>query len=142
MSGTRGDDHSFRHINTVIRFDRFDIAMKLYGQNLCILRFGTEALRTALHFHTQGKTVNAFVKAGEIINLDGFVHLSAGGHFLNDQRGKTGTDRVERGGVTGRPAADDDHVIQILHNDRSLLFSLGYPNSMNLSVTSSQKSGR
>ena len=77
--------------------------------------FGAEAFRARLHFFAQFKAVNALVKAGVVINLRGLRHLPTGRQLFQHERIQPGTGGVQRGGIAARAAADDDHIIDVIH---------------------------
>ena len=88
----------------------------IFPERLRQLRHRAEALGALLHLLTQCKAVDAAFKAGIVVDLLRQRHLSAGGELFQHQRGKSGTGGVQGGGVSGGAAADDDHIIDLLHN--------------------------
>ena len=81
-----------------------------------IERFGIDTIPTLLHFFAQRKAVDAVLKAGIVVDLLRQRHLPACGELFQHQRGKFGTGGVQGGGVSGGTAADDDHIIDLLHS--------------------------
>src|SRR5208282_2979778 len=91
-----------------LRLDDFSVDHDLEGP-LAEARFAhlsgeesrTEAFDlTAEHFHHLG-SLDAFFKAGIVLDLGGDGELSAGRRSLNDQRSEIGACRVESGGEAG-----------------------------------------
>ena len=111
-----GDDHRAALKNALAGVQRLDFAGKAGLVDLRQLRHRTEALGALLHFFAQRKAIDAALEAGIVVDLLRQRHLPAGGEFLQHQRGKSGTGGVQGGGVSGGAAADNDHVINLLHS--------------------------
>ena len=88
--------------------------MKL--QNLRQLRFRAEPLGTGLHFHGQGETVDALGESGVVIDFVRHCHLPAGGQLFQNQGLQPGSRGIEGGGVSAGASADDDHIVNVLHD--------------------------
>ena len=111
-----GDDHRAPLKNTLAGLQRLDFPGKANLIHLRQLRHRAEALGALLHFFAQRKAVDAAFKAGIVVDLLRQGHLPACGELLQHQRGKPGTGGVQGGGVSGGAAADDDHIIDLLHS--------------------------
>ena len=111
-----GDDHRAPLKDTLAGVQRFDFSRQAGLVHLCQLRHRTEALGALLHFFAQCKAVDAVLKAGIVVDLLRQRHLPACGELFQHQRGKSGTGGVQGGGVSGGTAADDDHIIDLLHS--------------------------
>ena len=111
-----GDDHRAALKDALAGVQRLDPPGKANLVHLCQLRHRAEALGALLHFFAQRKAVDAAFKAGIVVDLLRQRHLPAGGELFQHQRGKSGTGGVQGGGVSGGAAADDDHIIDLLHN--------------------------
>ena len=114
--GTGGDDHRAALKNTLAGLQRFDLPGKACLVHLRQLRHRAEALGALLHFFAQRKAVDAVLKARIVVDLLRQRHLPAGGELFKRQCGKPASGGVQGGGVTGGAAADDDHIIDLLHN--------------------------
>jgi len=113
---TGGDDHCAALKDALAGVQRLDFAGKAGLVHLRQLRHRTEALGALLHLFAQRKAVDAALEAGIVVDLLRQRHLPAGGELFQHQRGKSGTGGVQGGGVSGGAAADDDHVIDLLHS--------------------------
>ena len=111
-----GDDHRAALKDALAGVQRLDFPGKAGLIHLRQLRHRAEALGALLHFFAQRKAVDAAFKAGIVVDLLRQRHLPAGGELFQHQRGKSGTGGVQGGGVSGGAAADDDHIIDLLHN--------------------------
>ena len=111
-----GDDHRAALKDALAGVQGLDLPGKTYFVHLRQLRHRTEALGALLHFFAQRKAVDAVLKAGVVVDLFRQRHLPAGGELFQHQRGKPASGGVQGGGVTGGTAADDDHIIDLLHN--------------------------
>ena len=114
--GTGGDDHRAALKDALAGLQRFDLPGKACLVHLRQLRHRAEALGALLHLFAQRKAVDAAFKAGVVVDLLRQRHLPACGELFQHQRGKSGTGGVQGGGVSGGTAADDDHIIDLLHN--------------------------
>jgi hypothetical protein len=142
MTGTGGNNNRGRQETAIGGFDPLFPALQLYGQNLCIQGLRPEPLGTGLHFHTQRETVNTLVKAGIVVVLGGFGHLTAGCQFFDYQSGKTGSGGIQSGGISSGASADYDYII-LLHKQRSFAsFSSVYPQPAEVSVMWSHTPGK
>ena len=111
-----GDDHRAALKDALAGVQGLDPPGKACLVDLRQLRHRTEALGALLHFFAQRKAVDAAFKAGIVVDLLRQPHLPAGGELLQHQRGKSGTGGVQGSGVSGGAAADDDHVVNLLHS--------------------------
>ena len=111
-----GDDHRAALKDALAGVQRLDFPGKANLVHLCQLRHRAEALGALLHFFAQRKAIDAALEAGVVVDLLRQCHLSAGGELFQHQRGKSGTGGVQGGGVSSGAAADDDHVIDLLHS--------------------------
>ena len=111
-----GDDYRAALKDALAGVQRLDLAGKAYFVHLRQLRHRAEAFRALLHFFAQRKAVDAVLKAGIVVDLLRQRHLPACGELFQHQRGKFGTGGVQGGGVSGGTAADDDHIIDLLHS--------------------------
>ena len=111
-----GDDHRAALKDTLTGVQRLDPPGKANLVHLCQLRHRAEALGALLHFFAQRKAVDAAFKAGVVVDLFRQRHLPAGRELFQHQGGKPGTGGVQGGGVSGGAAADDDHIIDLLHS--------------------------
>ena len=75
-----------------------------------------KALGALLHLFAQRKAVDAAFKAGIVVDLLRQRHLPAGGELFQYHYRKPASGGVQSGGVSGGAAADDDHVINLLHS--------------------------
>ena len=111
-----GDDHRAALKNALAGLQRFDFAGKSYPVDLRQLRHRAEALGALLHLFAQRKAVDAVLKARIVIDLFRQRHLPAGGELFQHQYRKPASSGVQGGGVSGGAAADDDHVMDLLHS--------------------------
>jgi hypothetical protein len=111
-----GDDHRAPLKDALAGLQRLDLPGKAGLVHLRQLRHRAEALGTLLHFFAQCKAVDAALEAGVVVDLLRQRHLPAGGELFQHQRGKPGTGGVQGSGISGGAAADDDHVIDLLHS--------------------------
>jgi len=111
-----GDDHRAALKDALAGVQGLDPPGKACLVDLCQLRHRTEALGALLHFFAQRKAIDAVLEAGVVVDLLRQPHLPAGGEPFQHQRGKPGTGGVQGSGVSGGTAADDDHIIDLLHN--------------------------
>ena len=75
-----------------------------------------KALGALLHFFAQRKAVDAALEAGIVVDLLRQGHLPAGRELFQHQHRKPASGGVQGGGISGGAAADDDHVIDLLHS--------------------------
>ena len=113
---TGGDDHRAALKDALAGVQRLDLAGKAYFVHLRQLRHRAEAFRALLHFFAQRKAVDAVLKAGIVVDLLRQRHLPAGGELFQYQHRKPASGGVQSGGVSGGTAADDDHIIDLLHS--------------------------
>ena len=118
--GTRrcagGDDHRAALKDALAGLQGLGFSRQVGFVHLCQLRHRAEAFRALLHFFAQRKAVDAAFKAGVVVDLLRQRHLPAGGELFQHQYRKPASGGVQGGGVSGGTAADDDHIIDLLHN--------------------------
>ena len=111
-----GDDHRAALKDALAGVQRLDPPGKANLVHLCQLRHRAEALGALLHFFAQRKAVDAVLKAGIVVDLLRQRHLPAGGELFQYHYRKPASGGVQGGGVSGGAAADDDHIIDLLHS--------------------------
>ena len=74
-----------------------------------------EALGLVAQLLHHDRAHDALGIAGVVLDVGGLLEQAAPDEALDDERLQVRARRVERGGVAGRPAADDDHVLDVGH---------------------------
>src|SRR5215469_8484040 len=78
---------------------------------------GAESLSLLAQLVHQIRAKDPIREAGEVFHVGGVHQRTTRRHrALEDQRLKPRPRSVERGGVSGRPRADDDHIAEVAHN--------------------------
>ena len=111
-----GDDHRAALKDALAGVQRLDPPGKACLVDLRQLCDRAEALGALLHFFAQRKAVDAVLKAGIVVDLLRQRHLPAGGELFQYHYRKPASGGVQGGGVSGGAAADDDHIIDLLHS--------------------------
>ena len=113
--GARGDHDGTGGKLARRRDNALDFSRQIKRNDLGIFGFGAKALGTRLHIHTQCDAVHPFGKAGVVVDTVGQGHLPADRHFFDHQRLHPCPCGVQGRGITGRAAANDDHIVYLLH---------------------------
>ncbi len=74
-----------------------------------------EALRLVAELLHHLRAHDPLRVAGVVLDVGGLLEQAAPQEALDDERVQVGPCRVQRRRVTGRPAADDDHVLDVCH---------------------------
>ena len=82
---------------------------------------GSDMLGLALHLLHQPGTLDDVGETGIVLDIGRDRHLSAGLHAGDQQRLQIGARGVDRGGVAGRPGADDQDSAVVLLGHAALL---------------------
>ena len=78
-------------------------------------QLGAEALGLLAQVVHEVRAHDAVGEAGEVLDVGGVHQRATGGHrALEHERREVGARGVDRGGVTGRARADDDHVADVV----------------------------
>ena len=110
-----GDDDGFRLQSAAGGGYLQRLSGKIHASYLVINGSCAKTLGALLHFHTQSKSVDAFVKAGVVIDDIRQSHLTAGGELFYHYGVQTGAGSIQRGGVASRAAADDQYIKHACH---------------------------
>src|SRR5579872_6118014 len=83
--------------------------------------FGAKARRLLAHVLDQLRPLNAFGKAGKVLDQSGEGQLASGLMALQHQRFQVGAPSIERRGVPRTTRADNDHSANIFHRVKAAL---------------------
>ena len=115
--GAGGQNHRSAQVVAVTGVGSFDITGQVQRMDFRHHCLRAEAFRALLHLLRQGKPINALDKARVIIDLVRQRHLSARCQLFQYNSIQTGPCSIKRGGVSGRPAADNQNIINMVHID-------------------------
>ena len=118
-AGPGGDHHGAGQIGAAVRLHRLGICDQVHPRHLGEDGAGAEPLGLLPHLVGQSVPGDPLLKAWIIVDLMGLGHLAAGDQGLQYHAVQTGPGGVQGGGVPTGAAADDDHVVDMLHGDCS-----------------------
>jgi hypothetical protein len=79
----------------------------------------SEALRLIAELLHQLRAHDALGEAGVVLDVRRLLEQAAPEEALDDERVEVGARGVQRGGIAGRPAPDDDDVLDVRHGSLS-----------------------
>src|SRR3954466_7454947 len=110
-----GEDHAPRAIGVVADLDGVDIAVgQLELRGVVGDEPRPEALGLSAELDHHLRAHDALGVAGIVLDVGRVLKLAAPLEAFDDERLQLGASGVERGGVAGGPAADDDQVLDLL----------------------------
>ena len=108
-------DHGFRQVLLVAEVDLLDAAVgELDPVDVVGDEAGAEALGLGAELAHHLRAHDPLGVAGVVLDVGRVLQLPAPLEALEDERLEVGAGGVEGGGVAGRAAADDDHVLDLL----------------------------
>ena len=95
----------------ILSLNHIWIPCQIHSGHIRKLAFASESFRLSLHLLGKFKAINAFVKAGIVINLGCQCHLAAGRELLEHDDIQAGSGCVQGSRITGGAPADHHHII-------------------------------
>ena len=102
-----------------------DITGKIKAGHFCQLKFRAKTLRL-LHYGICQRFTGSFCNTGVVDHFMGNGDLAAKSFLLQNQTAVLGPGKIECGGEPRRAAADNDNIIQIIHQSCPTRSRLGF----------------